>query len=233
MAAHIRKYATGTGADIIIPVVKASSSDFAVSADWTPASGDVKISKDGAAAANIGTLPTFITSIGWKFVFTDAELTAARININIVDSATKAVEDQHLIIETYGNASAQHAFDLDTAEQSVDMVKISGDSTAADNLELDYDGTGYAKANSTIGTCTTNTDLVTAAAIAAHQLTEGYAADGVAPTFQQALLLIQQHLTEFAVVGTTWTTKKLDGSTSAATFTLDDDTSPTSSTRAS
>ncbi len=50
-------------------------------------------------------------------------------------------------------------------DQPVDVTKVSGDSTAADNLELDYDGTGYAKANSTIGTCTTNTDLVTAAAV--------------------------------------------------------------------
>lgn len=36
---------------------------------------------------------------------------------------------------------------------------ISGDATAADNLEADYDGTGYNKSNSTIGTCTTNTDM--------------------------------------------------------------------------
>jgi len=49
-----------------------------------------------------------------------------------------------------------------------DVTAISGDATAADNLEADYDGTGYAKANSTIGTCTTNTDLVTAAAVRAE-----------------------------------------------------------------
>jgi len=52
-----------------------------------------------------------------------------------------------------------------TDKLQVDAVEISGDSTAADNCELDYDGTGYAKANSTIGTCTANTDLVSAAAI--------------------------------------------------------------------
>jgi hypothetical protein len=40
-----------------------------------------------------------------------------------------------------------------------DIVQVSGDSTAANNLELDYDGTGYAKANSTIGTTTANTDM--------------------------------------------------------------------------
>jgi len=43
--------------------------------------------------------------------------------------------------------------------RTVDIRAISGDSTAADNLELDYDGTGYNKSNSTIGTCTTNTDM--------------------------------------------------------------------------
>jgi hypothetical protein len=44
----------------------------------------------------------------------------------------------------------------------VDAVAVSGDSTAADNLESDYDGTGYAKANSTIGTATNVTNQVSA-----------------------------------------------------------------------
>ena len=47
-----------------------------------------------------------------------------------------------------------------TDSLQVDAVEISGDSGSADNLELDYDGTGYTKANSVIGTCTTNTDMV-------------------------------------------------------------------------
>ena len=109
MSVFLRKYATGAGADIIVPLIKRAVMDFAVAADFTPAAGDVKISIDGGAAANIATLPVAVTSIGWKFVFSDAELTGARININIVDSATKAIEDQHIVIETYGHASAQHA----------------------------------------------------------------------------------------------------------------------------
>ena len=40
-----------------------------------------------------------------------------------------------------------------------------------------------------------------------------------------------QRLTEFSISGTTITVKKLDGSTTALTLTLDDGTSPTSSTR--
>ena len=53
MAAFLRKYGTGSGADVYIPVIKRGVVDFAVSADWTPASGDVKVSIDGGAAASI------------------------------------------------------------------------------------------------------------------------------------------------------------------------------------
>jgi len=49
----------------------------------------------------------------------------------------------------------------------------------------------------------------------------------------QALFLIQQTVGEFAISGTTITAKKLDGAATAATYTLDDGTSPTSRTRAS
>jgi len=111
----LRKYGTGTGSDVVIPMVKAGSIDHAVSADWTPATGDVKVSKDGGAAANISTLPAYITSIGWKFVFSDAELQCARLNVQVTDSATKSVEDQHFVVETFGNASAMYAADFDDA----------------------------------------------------------------------------------------------------------------------
>ena len=41
----------------------------------------------------------------------------------------------------------------------VDVAQVSSDTTAADNLELFFDGTGYDAANSTVGTVTTNTDV--------------------------------------------------------------------------
>jgi hypothetical protein len=63
-------------------------------------------------------------------------------------------------------------------------------------------------------------------------LTEAYAADGAAGTAAQILYLIQQAVTEFAISGTTKTIKKIDGSTTAATETLDDASNPTSITRA-
>lgn len=64
-------------------------------------------------------------------------------------------------------------------------------------------------------------------------MTEAYAADGAAPTPAQILHMIYALLAEKSVASTTMTVKKLDGTTTAMTFTLDSDTSPTSITRAS
>ena len=63
--------------------------------------------------------------------------------------------------------------------------------------------------------------------------TESYASDGAAATPAQLLYMILCSVSEFAVSSTTITGKKLDGSTTAMTWTLDDATSPTSRTRAS
>lgn len=57
-------------------------------------------------------------------------------------------------------------------------------------------------------------------------------ADGTIPTREQALYMIVQGLTEFAISGTTVTVKKVDGTTTLVTYTLDDATNPTSRTRA-
>jgi len=46
-----------------------------------------------------------------------------------------------------------------SAKPEVDVNSVSDDATAANNLELDYDGTGYNKSNSTIGTTTANSDM--------------------------------------------------------------------------
>ena len=65
------------------------------------------------------------------------------------------------------------------------------------------------------------------------QMTESYAGDGTAPTLAQSLFLTMQNLQDFSYAGTTQTVKRLDGSTTAATYTLNDAVTPTSKTRAS
>jgi len=111
--AFISKY--GVARHVFIPIVKRAVVDFAVGADWTPAAGDVKISKDGGAAANVTNLPVAIVMGNgaiWDFSLTATEMQAAQIVVTVVDAATKAVEDQSFIIETHGNASAQFQVDL-------------------------------------------------------------------------------------------------------------------------
>jgi len=128
----LRKYATGTGADVCIPIIKRGVVDFALGADWTPATGDVKVSLDGGTAANIATLPVAIAmgnTTVWKFVFSNAELTCKSLVVTVSDSATKAVEDQAFIVETYGNASAMYVVDYSTAA-------FGANTTAPDNASI-------------------------------------------------------------------------------------------------
>lgn len=84
------------------------------------------------------------------------------------------------------------------------------------------------------GTAQTAGDLKAAiTAILTTAMTESYSTDGTNATAAQALYLIMQTLTEFSISGTTYTIKKVDGSTTAATLTLSDATNPTGATRAS
>lgn len=75
------------------------------------------------------------------------------------------------------------------------------------------------------------TEIVTA--MLTTVMTESYAADGAAMTMAQALFLMQQSIGDFSISGTSLLVKKLDGATTAATYTLNDATNPTSRTRTS
>lgn len=63
-------------------------------------------------------------------------------------------------------------------------------------------------------------------------MTESYATDGSPPTFTQFMYMLWSSISQFDISSTTITTRKLDGTTSAMTFTMNDATSPTSRTRA-
>lgn len=62
-------------------------------------------------------------------------------------------------------------------------------------------------------------------------LADSIPADGTIPTLSQAIYMINQFLLERVVSGTTVLVKKVDGSTTLMTFTLDHETAPTSITR--
>lgn len=127
-------------------------------------------------------------------------------------------------------------WDAEVESEVTDALTAFGASTltaAEANAEVDT-------ALADVGLTTTITGRIDAAVstratpaqILTTALTEAYAADGAAPTLSQLLFLVLAALTEFAISGTTISVKKLDGTTEAATYTLDDDTNPTSRTRA-
>ena len=104
-----------------------------------------------------------------------AEMTCAQGSLFIVDSATKACEDQAIRFHTYGNAAALHAIDFDdsvraglTALPNVAAGSAGGlpDDTDSNGAVRIVDGTGAREINTNSGaivlvdTTTTNTDMV-------------------------------------------------------------------------
>lgn len=106
---HLVKY--GEAVTIDFALFEADGVDFRT--DAVHAAGDTVISKDQAAEANTANGFTD-EGTGYAILFTAAEMTCKRAIIYIVDqTATKAWLDEYIIIETYGHASAMHAFNLD------------------------------------------------------------------------------------------------------------------------
>ncbi len=100
----LRKHNTST--TIYFPMIKAGEQNFAQGGDWTPAAVDTQVSIDGGAFANSNNLPAHEGSGMWSLVLDAAEVNGKVIAVAVIDAATKAVEDQSVLVATYGNASS-------------------------------------------------------------------------------------------------------------------------------
>lgn len=183
----LRKY--GVQTDIYFPLIKRAVIDFAVSADYTYAAGDIKISKDGGAAANSTNSPSAITmgnTAIWKLTLTATEMQAAKIVLTLADSATKVVEDQAILIVTYGNASAEHEFDLDNAAPNVTVTAMSAGVITASVIATDAIGAAELAADA-VSEIAAAVAAPTAAAIADAVWDEGQGGHTSTATFGQIL----------------------------------------------
>lgn len=137
----LRKYATAT--TVYFPLIGIGTVNFTSTASLTTA--DMKISKDGGAFTTVGTAITNVGSYGYSYTCTTADLTAKCATIVIISTAgTKVCEDTMILIETYGNASAQHPFDLGTASVTVSggtITSVTNSVTAT--VGTNNDKTGY------------------------------------------------------------------------------------------
>jgi hypothetical protein len=133
------------------------------------------------------------------------------------------------------------------AAGAIDAAAIAANAIGASELAADavaeiqaglstLDAAGV---RSAIGMATANLDtqldaLPTAAenatAVLTTQMTESYRATNAAPTLAQAQFELIAHMGESSINSTTKTLKKIDGSTTAKTYTLNDATTPTAIT---
>lgn len=127
-AMFTRKYGTLlAGAKLIRMQLFKTDGTRATDATWTPGAGDVKVSKDAGATANIGTLPAY-TNGAWEFILTATELTAQQVNVTI-DDATIVSAD--FTVETFGNALAMYPDDLSSTDRpEVNVMEVLGDELA-------------------------------------------------------------------------------------------------------
>lgn len=184
------------------------SSDALVDADSTPT---VAVRKNGS-------------STGDSVTVTKRSATTGIYDCSY-NPASEVEGDQFTIEETATVASTTTSWNwsfivLDSDVTGKVLGGGSGTISGTGARVVDGDGSAIATADSIAALFTT-------------AMTEAYPTDGSTVTPAQALYLILAHLNERTVSGTTITLKKLDGSTTAATFTTNDANTPTSITRAS
>ena len=131
---HLRKYGVETKIDF--ELYEVDGVDLRV--DAVDAGSDCNIMKDEGAEATC-TNDFVDEGMGYSITLTATEMEAARIVLYIIDSATKVWLDKVIVIETYGNASAMHALDLDTAIDAAGTAATPAEvATALTDIDLDH-----------------------------------------------------------------------------------------------
>ncbi len=87
------------------------------------------------------------------------EMNADNVLIVFSDQAGSEWCDKSFLIQTVASNQFDDLSTFNAGSDTVDVGKISGDSTAANNAELFFDDTGFDASNSTIGTVTNVTGL--------------------------------------------------------------------------
>lgn len=184
-------------------------------ANPTLAAGDVKVSIDGGAFANVTDIPVVTPAAGRlvAVTLTAAEMTGDNIQVQFVDAAGAEWCDLVVNIQTTVRQVDDLAFPLTTGRGIL------------------LDASGFVDViNLQTGAITDVTTGVNAALNAI--VADSVPADGTRPTMAQALYMIIQFLTERSIAGATMTVNKVDGTTALMTFTLNDAANPTAITRA-
>lgn len=111
----------GVAHTIRFPMVVGGGTALAQSGDWTPLAGDVKLSKDGGALNNPATTTPSFSNGMWEQDLTAVESQFAEGELIVRDQAGAEVEDQVIILRTYGDASAYRQFEASDFAADLDV----------------------------------------------------------------------------------------------------------------
>jgi len=121
----------------------------------TTAGRTLDVAATGEAGVDFGNVTGTLTNSNLAFVDSNE-----RVDIGewLGTAVTMSGNYPDVNCQDWGAASASMGISSGSLPQ-VDTYSIYDSSTVSANVALDYNGTGYNKSNSTIGTCTTNTDM--------------------------------------------------------------------------
>ncbi len=177
----MRKY--GVAATFDFPVYNPDGIDL--DTDWVPVQADCELMKDGGASTAI-TATAVDEGVTYSITLTTTEMECARGVIKIQDAATKDILDVVLTFDTYGDPSAQHAFDFDSpGNWNVGKTGYSVDNLATDTIDAAsiaasaMNGKGDWNINKTgYSVSALSANVITAASINASAITSAKFATG-------------------------------------------------------
>jgi hypothetical protein len=162
---------------------------------------------------------------------------ATQASVDTIDGIVDAILVDTAVIGAAGaglTALATQA-SVDTIDANVDAILVDTGTTLdgkIDTIDTNVDSILADTGTDGVVVAAASKTGYALSATGSAALTEGYAADGATATLPQLLYMIWAMLAEKEVASTTLTANKLDGTTAAMTFTLDDATTPTTITRA-
>lgn len=192
----------------------------------------------GSAATGTSTVDANVVSIETDAI-TAASIAAdaiSEIQSGLATAAALTVIDDLLDTEVAAIKAKTDNLPADPADASDIAASFAALNTKVDTIDdfLDTEVAAIKAKTDNLPTDPADQSAVEAAISAAWTtaMTESYSVDESPPTPAQALLMILQMMTEMSISGTTMTIKRLDGSTTAFTLTLNSATLPTGITRA-
>ena len=193
--------------------------------------GALITSGSGATGDGIKAVAASTNGNGWNGVGTGSGFPMA---LTMAGSIWDVTRSAHTTAGTFGGDTVTPPTNWSNEKISVGgYVAIDWANINAPTTTVDLSGTTIGGVDGTTFPATFPTAASITTAVLTTQMTESYSALHTVPTLAQLLFGVQALLTENNVTGLTVTTRKVNGSTTAETFTIDVNPNPTNITRAS